>query len=242
MHTKEQLENILFLDIETASSNPSFDQLPERMQALCEKKGKRYSREYDDYVPSVVYQDKAAIHAEFGRVVCISCGYLRFSKDGSAPTLRMRSFYGEDEGKLLAEFAENVNKFCSKPGRVLCAHNGKEFDFPYLGRRFLINSLRIPYVLDVQGKKPWETSFLDTMELWKFGDFKSYTSLETLAAIFDIPTSKDDIDGSQVSTAYYNGEVERIKDYCEKDVAVTAGVMLRMSGFPADVSLEVSAV
>jgi predicted PolB exonuclease-like 3'-5' exonuclease len=237
MFKQEQLENILFLDIETASNVAGYEAMSERMQALWDKKSKRYERDYDEPTDSAtIYRDKAAIHAEFGRVVCISCGYLRFGEDGNA-VLKMRSFWGEDEQKLLADFADNVNKFCSRPGRLLAAHNGKEFDFPYLGRRYLINGLAVPYVLRVQGKKPWETAFVDTMELWKFGDFKSYTSLETLAAIFDVPTSKDDIDGSQVSSAYYDGQVERIKTYCEKDVVVTAQVMLRLCGHAGHVSV-----
>ncbi|MFK7970959.1 MAG: ribonuclease H-like domain-containing protein [Bacteroidia bacterium] len=233
MYNQEQLQNILFLDIETAGNTAKYDELSERMQALWNKKAKRYARDYDEFDPVQIYEDKAAIHAEFGRVVCVSCGYLRFGENGAAPELRMRSFWGEDEVKLLTEFADTLNKFCSRPGRWVCAHNGKEFDFPYLGRRYLINNLEVPFVLQVQGKKPWETSFIDTMEMWKFGDFKSYTSLETLAAVFDIPTSKDDIDGSQVSSAYYAGEVDRIKVYCEKDVSVTAQVMLRMCGLPS---------
>lgn len=239
MYKKEQLENILFLDIETASQTSTFEELSERMQGLWGKKSRRYAKEYDKPDHATMYMDKAAIHAEFGRVVCISCGYLRFNEQG-VPTLKMRSFYGEDEKKLLAEFAENVNKFCSRPGRILCAHNGKEFDFPYLGRRYLIQSLQVPYVLRTQGKKPWETPFVDTMEMWKFGDFKSYTSLDTLAAVFDIPTSKDDIDGSQVSSTFYAGDVERIKIYCEKDVSVTAQVMLRLCGMSSTMETIIS--
>ena len=231
------INKIIFLDIETVPLEYEFKNLPKRAIDLWDKKTK-YIQRYQEIDAEQAYS-KAGIYAEFGKIVCISAGYV--TQEKKEQKLRIKSFFGKDEKKLLRGFNSLLNKTL-KENYLLCAHNGKEFDFPYLGRRFLINSLRIPYVLDVQGKKPWETSFLDTMELWKFGDFKSYTSLETLAAIFDIPTSKDDIDGSQVSTAYYNGEVERIKDYCEKDVAVTAGVMLRMSGFPADVSLEVSAV
>ena len=240
MFKQDQLENILFLDIETASNVADYGDMSERMQELWDKKSKRYARDYEEETDTAtIYRDKAAIHAEFGRVVCISCGYLRFGEDGNA-VLKMRSFWGENEKKLLSEFAENVNKFCGRPGRLLAAHNGKEFDFPYLGRRYLINGLKVPYVLRVQGKKPWETSFVDTMEMWKFGDFKNYTSLDLLAAVFNIPTSKDDIDGSQVSTAYYNGEVDRIKTYCEKDVAVTAQVMLRLCGHAGFVSVAKS--
>lgn len=231
MFSKEELENLLFLDIETACIVEDYYELSPRMQQLWDKKARRYMQPDDDKSTEEIFWEKAGIHAEFGKVVCISCGYLRFDAEGK-PSIRMKSYAGDDEVKILKEFGEDLNTFTGKTGRKLCAHNGKEFDFPYLGRRYIINRLPIPYSLRVQGKKPWETVFVDTMELWKFGDYKSYTSLDLLSAILDIPSSKDDIDGSQVSETYWRKrDVERIKIYCEKDVKVTAQVLLRMCGY-----------
>jgi DNA polymerase elongation subunit (family B) len=202
------------------------------MQALWDKKSTKYARPEDDITPEELFWQKGAIHAEFGRVVCISCGYLRFDEDG-IPSITTKSYYGTDEKDILTEFSVMLNKFTAKPGKKVCAHNGKEFDFPYLGRRYIINQLPIPYILQVQGKKPWETPYIDTMQLWKFGDYKSYTSLDLLTAILDIPTSKDDIDGSMVSTVYWRDkDPERIMQYCEKDVLASAQVLLRMCGMP----------
>ncbi len=231
MFSKEELANLLFLDIETACTVSDYYELSPRMQALWDHKAKRYMQAEPDKSTEELFWEKAGIHAEFGRVVCISCGYLRFDEAGKA-SIRMKSYSGDDEGKILRDFGGDMNTFMSKAGRRLCAHNGKEFDFPYLGRRYIINRLPIPYALRTQGKKPWETSFVDTMELWKFGDYKSYTSLDLLTAILDVPTSKDDIDGSQVSETYWRKrDVERIQVYCEKDVKVTAQVLLRMCGY-----------
>ena len=230
MFTKQELENLLFLDIETACMVADYYELEPRMQGLWDKKARRYMQQEPDKSSEELFWEKAGIHAEFGKVVCISCGYLRFDENGN-PSIKMKSFSGDDEGKILQDFAHALNTFTAKPGRKLCAHNGKEFDFPFLGRRYLIHQFPLPYALRVQGKKPWETIFLDTMELWKFGDYKSYTSLDLLTAILDVPSSKDDIDGSQVSDVYWRKrDVERIQVYCEKDVKVTAQVLLRMCG------------
>jgi len=236
MFSQFQLENILFLDIETASIVPTHDDLPEKMQELWAKKSRRYQKNGEPD-PVTLYGEKAGIHAEFGRVVCISCGYLKF-QDGQ-PEMVMKSYYGEDERQILEDFGKmlddyRIDKFGKEHGaRTLCAHNGKEFDFPYLGRRFLIHGLALPAFLQLQGKKPWEIKLLDSMELWKFGDYKAYTSLELMATVLGIPSPKDDIDGSQVSRVFWDDkDHERIKIYCEKDVKTTAQVLLRMSRFP----------
>jgi hypothetical protein len=233
MFSPRQLENILFLDIETVSSAPAYEDLSPRMQALWEHKSARFQRQDAPRSPAELYTDKAAILAEFGRVVCISCGYLRFDAQGK-PALTLRSYRGADEKALLDEFGQMLNQYTSRSSeRRLCAHNGKEFDFPYLGRRFLIQGLPLPLALQVQGKKPWETPFLDTMELWSFGDYKGFTSLDLLAAVFNIPSPKDDIDGSQVGRVFWQEQDhERIRVYCEKDVYTTAQILLAMSRLP----------
>lgn len=178
--------------------------------------------------PSSLYP-RAGIYAEFGKIICISVGYL--VADGTAHHLRKKSFYSHDERVLLEEFAELLNRHFSKPDSRLCAHNGKEFDFPWLSRRMIINNIPLPALLDNSGKKPWEVNHLDTMEMWKFGDYKSYTPLNLLTYILGIPSPKDDIDGSQVHHVYYRlNDLPRIVKYCEKDVEALVKVFLRMKG------------
>ncbi len=233
MFKASQLKDILFLDIETASMVPTYADLSPRMQALWDKKSLRYSRAEPDKTPEVLFGEKAGIHAEFARVCCISVGYLSFD-DKQQASLTLKSYSGPDEAEILREFGKMVDSYtAAKSTRNLCAHNGKEFDYPFLGRRFVINQQRIPYVLQVQGKKPWEVQLLDTMDMWKFGDYKAYTSLDLLAAVLDIPSPKDDIDGSDVSRVYWiEKDYERIRIYCEKDVRTTAQVLLRMARLP----------
>jgi DNA polymerase elongation subunit (family B) len=219
-----KLSNILFLDIETVSQYPSFDQLPDRFKLLWEKKALTL-RSVEDQDPVTNYS-RAGIYAEFGKVICISCGYFTSDK-----IFRLTSFSSHDEEKILREFAIVLKDFCSSEQKLLCAHNGKEFDFPFLARRMVILGIPLPAVLNTPGKKPWEVNHLDTLELWKFGDYKSYTSLALLAAVFGIPTPKDDIDGSQVGEVYWKeNDLDRIKNYCQKDVITIAQIMLKFRG------------
>jgi len=204
-------ENILFLDIETVPEYPGFNKTPERIRKLWEKKAERL-RKTDDETAESLYE-RAGIYAEFGKIVCISAGFLKKGE------LRIKSYSGHDEKEVLSGFAALLNTHYSHPDHNLCAHNGREFDFPYIARRMLINRIQLPHILDISGRKPWEVSFLDTMELWKFGDFKNYTSLDLLAAVFGIPTPKDDIDGSEVRNVYWiDDDLPRIVKYCQKDV------------------------
>jgi len=217
------IENILFLDIETVPAFPEYNDLSDKFKKLWDKKGERI-RNNDDDTPETLYQ-RAGIYAEFGKIICISAGFLKDHK------FRIKSFYGDDEIILLNEFADLLNIYYNTEGKILCAHNGKEFDYPYISRRMLINGIKIPEILNLQGKKPWEVAHLDTMELWKFGDFKSYTSLELLTAVFEIPTPKDDIDGSQVSAVYWQEkDLERIVSYCQKDTLAVAQLYLKYLG------------
>lgn len=233
MYSLQEIENILFLDIETAPVMQDYHDLPERIQFLWDKKAhSKYMRDEPEKVSEELFFEKAGIHAEFGRVVCISCGYVKFDEKG-IPQPKVKSFYGEDEHKILEEFGLVLNTWCRNSNRNICAHNGKEFDFPFLARRYVIHGLEIPKILDTKGKKPWEVNFIDTMVLWKFGDYKAYTSLDLLSAILGIPSPKDDIDGSQVGKVFwYDKDHERIKEYCEKDVITTIQVLLRMSRLP----------
>ena len=219
-----KIESILFLDIETVPAVPTYTDLPESFKVLWDKKAMQIRRE-ESQTAEELYA-RAGIYAEFGRIVCISAGFVFFNKKD--PCFRLKSFYNQSERDLLLEFATLLNKFGNKKGAMLCAHNGKEFDFPYIARRMLVNGVKLPALLDVAGRKPWEVSFLDTMELWKFGDYKHYTSLNLLANLFGIPTPKDDIDGSMVAEVYYqHGDIERIARYCEKDVITIAQLLRR---------------
>ena len=217
---------ILFLDIETVSQEKTFDQLSERIQKLWAHKAEQIGKGDENATPESLY-DRAAIYAEFGKIVCISVGFFNNQR------FRLKSFYSHDEKALLSDFANMLNRYYNAADSQLCAHNGKEFDFPYIARRMLINGIQIPKILQVAGKKPWETNFIDTMELWKFGDYKSYTSLDLLCAILDIPTPKDDINGSEVGRVYWEeNDLRRIQTYCQKDVLAVAQLMRRYNYLP----------
>jgi len=217
------MEHILFLDIETVSTAEMYNQLDVRMQQLWDKKVEKLKLT-EEQTPEQYYKN-AGIYAEFGKVICISVAYLKNN------VLRIKSFHDEEEKTLLQNFADLLRKYFSKNHSRLCAHNGKEFDFPYLCRRMLINDIPLPDILNVSGKRPWETRFLDTLELWKFGDYKHYTSLDLLAAIFGIPSPKENVDGGMIYELYWQQkEYQRIKDYCEKDVLTVVQLFLRYQG------------
>ncbi|MDC1211978.1 3'-5' exonuclease [bacterium] len=223
------ISKILFLDIETVPQYADFDSAPEVDQKLWGDKARIISRD-QEVEPSSVYE-RAGIYAEFGRIVCISVGFI--SQRGTMRQLRVKSYYGDDEKILLTEFADLLLKHFNGADNLLCGHNGKEFDFPYIARRMIINRVKIPRILDSTGKKPWEVNHLDTMQMWKFGDFKNFTSLKLLAHVFGIPSPKDDIDGSQVAGVYWEEKnLERIMRYCEKDVVTLVQVYLSLTQEP----------
>jgi predicted PolB exonuclease-like 3'-5' exonuclease len=217
-----KISSILFLDVETVPLVYNYRDLPEETKRLWDTKFRYPTAEK----PEESYK-KAGIYAEFSKVVCISVGFFN---NGA---FRIKSFYRSNEKALLEEFAALLNKYFNKKESLLCAHNGKEFDFPFLCRRMLINGIKLPKTLNLAGKKPWEVQHLDTMELWKFGDYKNYTSLNLLASVFNIPTPKDDIDGSQVAKVFYEEKnIKRIVTYCQKDVLTVAQILLRYRGEP----------
>jgi DNA polymerase elongation subunit (family B) len=223
-----KIGNILFIDIETVPAYPAYEQVPEPFRTLWEKKSYYLKKEAE--TPENLYP-RAGIYAEFGRIICISTGMIG-TLDGKR-VFRLKSFFAEEEKELLAAFADLVTKLCLKREIELCAHNGKEFDFPFIARRMLIQGVKLPSLFDVSGKKPWEVRHLDTMELWKFGDHKHYTSLELLASVFNIESPKMDIDGSEVAGVYWNqNDLKRIVDYCRRDVITIAQLMLRYKGEP----------
>jgi DNA polymerase elongation subunit (family B) len=221
------LHNVMVLDIETVPQYSSFDQLSPLMQKLWDDKTKKQRQ--PDETPAEFYRC-AGIQAEFGKIICISAGMLNGENQ-----FRVTSYASRDEHSMLVKFAEMLQKCSDKISKkgpndklILCGHNGKEFDFPYICRRLIVNGIKLPSPLNICGKKPWEVCHLDTMELWKCGDFKNYTSLNLLAAIFGIPTPKDDIDGSMVAEVYWQqDDLNRICEYCQKDVVTTAQVLRR---------------
>jgi uncharacterized protein YprB with RNaseH-like and TPR domain len=222
------INNILFLDIETVPQQPDYNFLPDEWKGLWNTKSVSLLKYHEGETKESLYP-RAGIYAEFGKIVCISCGLIQGS--GEQRKIALKSFAGDNEGVLLHEFSVMINKWAVNEPKFLCAHNGKEFDFPYLCRRMIINQLPIPTLLSTSGKKPWEVNHLDTMELWKFGDFKSYTSLNLLAHTLGIPTPKDDIDGSKVWEVYWKEKnLQRIVTYCQKDVITVAQIFLRLQG------------
>ncbi|MBI3500278.1 MAG: 3'-5' exonuclease [Bacteroidetes bacterium] len=215
-------EKILFLDIETAPQHPDYESAPDSHKKLWDGKAKYFLEE--NQTSTDVYK-RAGIYAEFGKVVCITVGMF------SGKNFRLKSFHGDDEKTMLEEFSALLNTHYNTEKHFLCAHNGKEFDFPFLARRILVNGMRIPKILDNAGKKPWEVRYLDTLELWKFGDYKSFTSLNLLAEIFGIPSPKGDMDGSMMYKVYWEDkDWERIVKYNQRDVLTVAQVYLKFKG------------
>ena len=217
--------NILFLDIETVSQYESYQKLPDDWKELWDFKASILNRNKEEETSATIYP-RAGIYAEFGKIICISCGYLQGNPEDRKMVIK--SFCGDDEKKILRDFSEMLDNWKSDPEKFLCAHNGKEFDYPYICRRMVINGIAIPEILRIAGRKPWEVRHLDTLELWKFGDYKNYTSLKLLAKVLGIPSPKDDIDGSMVNEVYWaDKNIDRIVEYCQKDVITLTQVLLR---------------
>jgi hypothetical protein len=223
-----ELRDILFLDIETVAIADNFESLDARLKVQWSRKASFLKRD-ENQTDEALFHERAGIYAEFGKIICICVGKF-FDKENGSLGLKTKAFFSHDEKVLLQDFKTMLEKLGDSAR--LCAHNGKEFDFPYLCRRMLVNGISLPNALNLAGKKSWQVEHLDTLELWKFGDYKHYTSLDLLAAIFNIPSSKSDIDGSKVNTVYYKqGDLEKIKNYCLADVAVLAQLYLKMKSF-----------
>jgi len=225
MLTHINYNQIVFLDIETSAQYPNYDAIPERMKLLWDKKAALLVK--NNELDAKELYDRAGIYSEFGKIICITVGYFEMK----IKKLRIKSFFGHNEKTLLLAFTEMLNRHFNSNDILLCAHNGKEFDFPFIARRLLVNHIKLPKTLNIAGKKPWEIPHLDTMELWKFGDYKHYTSLDLLTAIFDIPSPKSDINGSEVNGVYWKlGDVRRIAEYCQNDVLAIAQLLNAYQG------------
>lgn len=227
----DEFRNILFIDIETVACSPSYDSLSERLKTQWARKASYFRQRDNQLTDEELFHERAGIYAEFGKVIVIAIGKFSMN-DAGERTLRTRSFANHDEGALLREFSGVLAKMDQAQVRF-CAHNGKEFDYPYLSRRLLVQGIPLPESLNLSGKKPWEIGHLDTLEMWKFGDYKHYTSLDLLATLFDIPTSKGDMDGSKVNEVYYREQdLKKIAEYCTSDVVVVSQLFLRLKGQP----------
>lgn len=225
MLSKLNLETILFLDIETVPESKNLSDLsPDKQELWAQKSQYQRKEEFtaDEFYP------KAGIWAEFGKIICISVGYFASSED--ARVFRITTFSG-DEISILKQFKTLLETHFNHSKHLLCAHNGKEFDFPYIARRMLIHNIKLPKKLNLFGKKPWQIPHLDTLDLWKFGDYKHFTSLKLLTNVLGVPSPKDDIDGSEIYSVYYNdNDLPRIIDYCQKDTIAVAQILLRLRG------------
>lgn len=229
------LSNVLVFDIETVCGVAHYDDLSPTMQYLWDIKSPSAQRGREVQLSSRdSYKEYGGIFAEFGKIVCISVGTFRTNRETGELNFYVRSFYHHDERQLLLDFADLLEKkYNSLKIHKLCGHNIKEFDLPYTCRRMLIQKVPLPAALDLADKKPWEVGHIDTLSFWKFGDYKSYTSLKLLCGVFNIPTPKDDIDGSQVGTTYWDADdLHRIHVYCRKDVVATAQVLLSYMMLP----------
>ena len=221
-----KIKNILFIDVETVSLTSSYKELDDRLKPLWDKKSSYMN---SDESSAELYFQKAGIYAEFGKIITIAAGFF-YLNEKSELTFKVKSFASKDEKEVLTEFKNLIETKYKNKKLILCAHNGKEFDYPYICRRMLINNMIIPKQINLSGKKSWEVDHLDTLEMWKFGDRKNFTSLELLASIFGIPSSKDGLDGSLVNNAFYKEDsLEKIARYCENDVLVTAQVFLKLN-------------
>ena len=228
------LHRVLVLDIETVSMTQHYTELSPTMQGLWDIKAQQIQNrtpEAERMAPDEAYTERAGIYAEFGKIICISVGFFRTDKADDTLKFYLKSYYSHDEAELLKEFSQLVE---STKGYYICGHNIKEFDIPYICRRMIINQLELPDPLQLQGKKPWELNhLLDTMTLWKFGDYKSFTSLKLLCGVFGIPSPKSDIDGSEVGKTYWGtGDLDRIEQYCKNDVLATGRLLMAYKRLP----------
>lgn len=242
-------EDLIIIDIETASIHPDFQHMDDVWKNLWEEKVARSLPE--KITAAEFYPLRAGVMAEFSKIICISMGY--FNREESLH-MRVKSFYGHDEGVLLKGFLATLNKIENINNNwCFAGHNIKEFDIPFICRRLLVNGIALPKYLDFQNMKPWETNIVDTFQYWRFGDYKNFTSLKLLAATMGVPSPKDDIDGSMVGELYWSGDEEqrasnlkRIAVYCQKDVVTTGNIILRFKNLemvhPDDIDIVESVV
>lgn len=237
--SKYDFHKTLIIDIETVPQTEHFDKLAPALQKHWEHKAKflKLSAEEEEQ-PALSFAQRGGIYAEFGKIVCIGLGFI--NQKGEALSIRLKSLQADDEKALLHSFCEIITALEKQYKEVIfCGHNIKEFDLPYICRRMLINSMSLPYCLQMSGMKPWQIPHKDTMELWRFGDYKHYTSLDLLAAILGVESSKTSMDGSMVADAYWQkGMLTEIAEYCLRDIHTTAMVYLKLLGLDKELLVE----
>jgi len=226
---EQNLRNILFLDIETVGCAPNYSELEERFKKEWDKKS-RFLLNSDVMTAEELFNERAGIYSEFGKIITIGLGSFHYNEEKEL-CLRVKALNEHEEKQLLLDFKQLIETKFDQRSLAFCAHNGREFDYPYITRRMLVNGIQLPLALNHAGKKPWQINHIDTMDLWKFGDRKSFTSLELLASLFNIDSSKSNIDGSMVNKIYYEEkDINKITDYCKQDIVVTAQVFLNLKG------------
>jgi DNA polymerase elongation subunit (family B) len=230
------LHQLLFIDIETVPEYSDFSNLTKTMQDLWTAKHSLLKTE--DESAEEGYLKRAGVYAEFAKVICVSIGYFKTEKENLKLTFRVKSFYGDNENNLLQEFSSLIRKSFDNPERFqFCGHNIREFDVPFLSRRMLINGIALPEMFDNSGKRPWQINYIDTLQLWKFGDYKNFVSLKLLAEILGVPSSKSDIEGKDVCRVYWEEkDLKRIVDYCQKDVITTARLLQKFKGMESTIN------
>ena len=243
---KKTLKNVLFIDIETVPLTKNFHELPESLQHLWKYKSKQFltdkSNEVTEELAAQFYTEKAGIYADFGKIVCISVGYLSNEKS-SRPQLRIKTLQGK-EVDILKAFNKMLKlHYNDLDNSFLCGHNIREFHIPFICRRSMVHGLNLPRMLNISGKKPWEVKhLLDTMLLWRFGDFKNYTSLPLLAGALGITLPSDDLEGDQIGKTYWEeNDIDRIIANCEDEVITVAKIAMRFAGkpLPKDEQIEI---
>lgn len=230
MIKKEDLNNLLYFDVETAGKYESYEDLAlqnPRLAKLWEKRAKYFRANtlgMEEMGDSEIYSQKSGLEPEFGRVVCVSFGVW----DGE--NHRLTSFYGDNEQEILEKTAKIFSNAVSK-GMKICGHNIKMFDVPFLGKKMIFSGIDVPQNLLLWDKKPWEVPILDTAEFFSFGSWShKFLGLDLLACSLGIESPKEDIDGSQVHNTFWGEKnYERIMEYCEKDVLTVMDVLKKVS-------------
>lgn len=220
----QNLNRLLYFDIETVGVVNDFYSLPDRLADIYMRKNEKAIEECGSAQEH--WNKHAGLEAEYAKVCCISFGSFKEEADKSL-IFRVKSFCGENEVNILRDFLVILE---NAKGYNLAFHNGIGFDVPFLAKRYIINSLPIPRKLNKLGVKPWEDCDVDTINIWRGGNFQSkMTSLDLLTAVLGIESPKGDMDGSLVGEAFYAGEFDRISTYCQNDVVAVARVCQRMN-------------
>lgn len=216
--------NFLFMDIETARIQDKLTTNTELFKSWEYKRRKEGETLVKDLKKS--FEHKAALYAEFGKVVCISIGKIVDEK------LVVQSYYGDDEKEVLEKIKKVLTAFYKKfPDLMLCGHSIIGFDIPFLMRRMIINGIQVPSFLDLTTSKPWTLSddIVDIAQIWKTTGFYG-ASLVNMSHAMGLPSPKEDIDGSMVSDTYYREKdgLKRIVKYCEQDVFATVNIVQKL--------------